>query len=87
VTDSAKASSSMSGDDKQDTIAGALGRALARLRWQDKTAAERSAHCAAMGRASRDAKTSEQRSEAARKAARARWAGKRVSRATERDDR
>jgi hypothetical protein len=70
-------------DDKPDTIAGALGRALARLRWQDKTAEERAAHCAAMGRASRDARTPEQRSEAARKAARARWAGKRVSRATE----
>jgi hypothetical protein len=70
-------------DDKSDTIAAALGRAMARLRWQDKTAEERAEHCAAMGRASRDAKTSEQRSEAARKAANARWAGKRVSRATE----
>jgi hypothetical protein len=72
----------MSEQDKPDTIAGALGRAMAHLRWQDKTAKERAEHCAAMGRASRDAKTSEQRSEAARKAARARWAN-RVSRATE----
>jgi RPA family protein len=72
----------MSEQDRPETIAGALGRALARLRWQDKTAEERAEHCAAMGRASRDARTPEQRSEAARKAANARWAN-RVSRATE----
>jgi len=56
--------------------------ALAKKRWKNTTAAERSEIASALGKASNAALTAEQRSERARNAVNARWARKKRAKKT-----